>query len=75
MRISYFSGEKSADDLFLLYKALGWADMLSIEKERLHMAMKNSRFVIYAYDGEKLVCTGRILTDGALHTYLADSVF
>jgi len=70
VRISYFSKSKSQDDLFLLYKALGWADMLNLEKEQLNMAMENSCHAVYAYDGDKLVGTSRILTDGALHTYL-----
>ena len=70
MSISYETRQKSDGDLFGLYKSLGWADLLDLTKEQLAVAMANSRHVIYAYDDDRLIGTGRILTDGVMHTYL-----
>jgi ribosomal protein S18 acetylase RimI-like enzyme len=70
MSITYEVCPKKEGDLFGLYKSLGWADLLKLTKEQLAVAVANSRYVIYAYEDSILVGTGRILTDGVMHTYL-----
>ena len=70
MEISYKTSPKNKNDLYGLYKTLGWVDLLDLKLDQLDMAIVNSSYVIYAYEGEKLVGTGRVLSDGALHSYL-----
>jgi ribosomal protein S18 acetylase RimI-like enzyme len=70
MSITYETTQQKDGDLFGLYKSLGWADLLDLTKEQLAVAMANSRHVIYAYEDDNLIGTGRILTDGVMHTYL-----
>ncbi len=40
--------------------------------EQYRMAYENSQRVVNAYDGEKLVGTGRVLSDGVSNAYLVD---
>jgi ribosomal protein S18 acetylase RimI-like enzyme len=56
-------------DLMSLYEALGWTIYLS-SKDQLFRAMNGSYAVLYAYKGNKLVGTGRLVSDGALNAYL-----
>ncbi len=70
MSITYETGLRKPGDMFDLYKTLGWADMLSLTRQQMETAISGSRHIIYAYDNDELVGTGRVLTDGALHTYL-----
>ncbi|NKI23120.1 GNAT family N-acetyltransferase [Paenibacillus dendritiformis] len=57
-------------ELFQLYEDLGWNDFLKRSKESLHQAILQSGFAMHAYDGERLVGTGRVVTDGVINAYL-----
>lgn len=54
--------EFAAEDLERLYLSVGWES--GKYPERLRLAMKNSDFVVSAWDGEKLVGLGNVLADG-----------
>jgi ribosomal protein S18 acetylase RimI-like enzyme len=58
------------DQLFQLYENDGWNDFLKLPKDKLHKAMEQSWRVISAYDGECLVGTGRIISDGVINAFL-----
>jgi ribosomal protein S18 acetylase RimI-like enzyme len=70
MEIKYTSILRSQEDIYTLYEGLGWNDFLKLSQEKLVIAMKQSWHVIYAYDGDKLVGTGRAVSDGIINAYL-----
>ena len=58
------------EDLYELYDGLGWNAYLQLSNEQLQRAMKNSYYVVYAYAGEQLIGTGRVISDGVTNGYL-----
>lgn len=70
MGIKYITEPLKQDDIYLLYECLGWNDFLKLDKNQLSKAMEQSWHVIYAYDGDKLVGTGRVISDGVTNAYL-----
>lgn len=70
MNIEYRTNPKRIEDIYLLYESLGWNSFLQLSQEKLTKAMKQSWYVIYAYDKEILVGTGRVVSDGVINAYL-----
>ncbi|PIH02830.1 GNAT family acetyltransferase [Clostridium combesii] len=66
MRIEYTTKLIMQEDLHSLYEILGWNNFLRLNQDQLAKAMEQSWYVIYAYDGEKLVATGRVVSDGII---------
>ena len=58
-------------ELAALLAAVGWAD-LAKDPERLAAAVRGSRWVVSAWDGEKLVGFCRAYSDGAFAAYLTN---
>jgi len=61
---------KKSSDLYKLYGELGWNKFLRLSEELLNKAMENSWYVIYVYDDEELIGTGRMLSDGIINAYI-----
>jgi len=61
---------KKSSDLYKLYGELGWNKFLRLSEELLNKAMDNSWYVIYVYDDEDLIGTGRMLSDGIINAYI-----
>jgi len=70
MNILYSTEAPSADQLWDLYDALGWAAFLKLSAEQLLLAMQQSGHVIYAYHNGQLIGTGRAVSDGVINAYL-----
>ncbi|MFV3013121.1 GNAT family N-acetyltransferase [Clostridium botulinum] len=70
MELRYTTRFPAREDLYALYEDLGWNDFLELSKEQLLIAMKQSWYSIYVYSGNKLVATGRIVSDGIINAYL-----
>lgn len=70
MTIRYMKKAPSDLELFQLYEDLGWNDFLKLPKESLHQAILQSGFAMHAYDEDRLVGTGRVVTDGFINAYL-----
>lgn len=70
MDIKYTTKLSAQEDLYSLYGCLDWNDFLQLNKEQLAKAMEQSFYVIYAYDKDKLVGTGRVISDGVINAYL-----
>lgn len=70
MEIKYTSKLTTQEDLYSLYECLEWNDFLQLNQEQLAKAMEQSFYVIYAYDEEKLIGTGRVISDGVINAYL-----
>ncbi len=61
---------RSPLDLYELYRRLGWAQFLQLSAEQLARAMAGSWYVLYVYDGDRLIGTGRVVSDGVINAYL-----
>lgn len=70
MDIKYQSSVQTKDDLYKLYDEVEWNDILNLNKEELYTAMESSWYVVYAYDNDRLIGTGRIVSDGIISSYL-----
>lgn len=70
MELRYTTDFPAKDELYALYENLGWNDFLKLSPEQLLIAMKQSWYSIYVYSGNKLVATGRIVSDGIINAYL-----
>lgn len=70
MELRYTTKFPTKEDLYSLYENLGWNDFLKLSPEQLLIAMKQSWYSIYVYSGNKLVATGRIVSDGITNAYL-----
>ena len=70
MNIKYITNLKKNEDIFCLYERLGWNDFLKLNQEQLVKAMGQSWYVIYVYDEDRLIGTGRVVSDGIINAYL-----
>ncbi|HSN94378.1 MAG TPA: GNAT family N-acetyltransferase [Anaerolineaceae bacterium] len=70
MEIVFSECVPERDELFSLYHAMGWSDFLKLDADAIYLASQNSFFVVCAYAGDKLVGTGRVVSDGVLNAYL-----
>jgi GNAT superfamily N-acetyltransferase len=74
MTIEYSNQTPDRDQFSSLFETTGWNREYQATPEELMLAIGNSRYVIAAYDGEKLVGFGRIVTDGVLHAMIFDMI-
>lgn len=70
MELRYTMMFPEKEDLYDLYEELGWNDFLGLSPEQLLIAMKQSWYSIYVYNGNMLIATGRIVSDGIINAYL-----
>jgi GNAT superfamily N-acetyltransferase len=61
----------SVNNYMALRKAVNWP---AIVPEQAKLGINGSRFVLVAYDGEKAVGIGRVVSDGGYVCYLADII-
>lgn len=59
------------EDYLAIRSKVGW---LKLQRGQAEMALKNSLFVVGAYDGDRLVGMGRIVGDGAVICYVQDLI-
>jgi len=74
MDIQYSSQMPAMDSFHALFESTGWNREYQATPEELILAVTNSQFVVNAYDGEKLVGFGRVVTDGVLHAMIYDMI-
>jgi GNAT superfamily N-acetyltransferase len=74
MNIEYSNRPPTQDQFSSLFETTGWNLRYNATPEELILAVANSQFVIAAYDDEKLVGFGRIVTDGVLHAMIYDMI-
>ncbi len=70
MEIQYVTELPTEDSIFDLYENLHWNKYLELNKAQLLIAMKQSWYSIYAYHENRLIGTGRIVSDGIINAYL-----
>jgi ribosomal protein S18 acetylase RimI-like enzyme len=74
MAIKYTNELSSMDGFWCLFEMTGWNMEYQISKDDLETVVRNSCFVVAAYDEERLVGFGRIVTDGVLHAMVYDLI-
>ena len=57
-----------------LFRTTGWKFRRPVTAEVLALALQKSWYCLFAYDGDKLVGSGRICTDGLLHAIIYDVI-
>ncbi len=74
MNIEYSNRPPTQDQFSSLFETTGWNREYQATPEELMLAVANSQYVVAAYDDEKLVGFGRIVTDGVLHAMIFDMI-
>lgn len=74
MPITYTTSLPPIDAYMALFQTTGWKFMHPVTPEVLQQALDKSWFCLFAWDGERLVGTGRICTDGVLHAIIYDVI-
>jgi len=57
-----------------LFKTTGWNKDYNLTSEELFKSIQNSSYCVSAYDEDKLVGFGRMLSDGVAHAVLFDVI-
>ena len=64
----------SKEDYFKLYKTTPWFKEYKLNAEDLYKSLQNSFIMVTAYDSDRLVGFGRIISDGIIHAYIVDVI-
>lgn len=59
---------------FDLFLTTGWNKKYRLNADELHLAIKESWYMISAYDEKQLVGFGRIISDGVVHALILDMI-
>ena len=62
------------DQFFALFETTSWNDKYHVSPADLARAAANSQYMVSAYDDEKLVGFGRVVTDGVLHAMIYEMI-
>lgn len=74
MRIYYLAEMPEIEQFWALFEMTGWNQQYQISLDELSLALANSWLVISAYEGERLVGVGRVITDGVLHAMIYEMI-
>ena len=74
MPIEFRLSRPSPEVYLALFETTGWNHEYQATAEELGRALDNSQSVVAAYDGERLVGFGRVLTDGSLHAMIYELI-
>lgn len=74
MAIEYRTELPPTDKYLALFHTTGWAFSRPVTPDVLRMALERSWYCLFAWDGDALVGTGRVCTDGLLHAIVYDVI-
>ncbi len=74
MTIVYKEYIPEMEKYFLLFKSTGWNEEYKLTKEELNNTLMKSYYCVSAYDGERLIGFGRIMSDGILHAMIYEMI-
>ena len=72
--MEYRTDLPSTEQYWALFQTTGWYASVPVTPEELILAVSSSWSWIAAYDAERLVGFGRIVTDGVLHAMIYDLI-
>ena len=70
----YSEERPEINDYYGLFLTTGWNDEYQLTKDELETAIKNSWYLVSAYEGPDLIGFGRILSDGKHHAFIVDLI-
>lgn len=62
------------DEFFQLFETTGWNKDYQFTPGEIHTSLAASWYMLSAYDGEKLVGFGRIISDGKMHALITEMI-
>jgi len=74
MSVTYSNALPARDEYFRLFESTGWNERYQFDAERLYGAVGKSWYLVSAYDGDRLVGFGRVISDGVLHALIVDLI-
>jgi len=74
MNISYRTDLPSKDEYFKLFQTTGWNQTDLWSSDMLFEAIKNSWHIVTLYDDEKLVASGRLVSDGFIQCFICEMI-
>lgn len=74
MSFEYSSELPPIEQFWPLFLTTGWNQRYQLDAEQYTQALAASWYFVCAYDGERLVGVGRILSDGVAHAMIYDMI-
>lgn len=74
MNVLYKTDPPQIDKYYELFLSTGWNEKFKLSKEELALALSCSYYTVSAYQNEKLVGFGRIVSDGILHAMIYEMI-
>jgi len=74
MAITFRMDLPEAGPYWELFCSTGWKSSSWLSAERLHRALQGSWHIVCAYDEERLVASGRIISDGVMHAFFTEII-
>jgi len=74
MDIDFRSEIPDREQFWTLFQITGWNEGYQLLSDNLIQALRSSWYVLCAYDGEKLVGFGRLVSDGVLHAMVYELI-
>lgn len=74
MNISCRTNLPDREEYFNLFQTTGWNQNGFWSADMLYEAIKNSWFIVTLYDDERLVATGRVVSDGYIQCFICEMI-
>jgi GNAT superfamily N-acetyltransferase len=74
MAITYQESLPEPESFFGLYETTGWNEEYGLDQDALSRGLAASWAAVSAYDGDRLVGFGRVLSDGVLHALIVEMI-
>jgi GNAT superfamily N-acetyltransferase len=74
MEITYKETIPLVDDFFKLFETTGWNQSYALKPDEVMRAVENSWYTISAYDRDRLVGFGRVISDTIMHALILDLI-
>jgi GNAT superfamily N-acetyltransferase len=72
--IEYLAELPTAEEFERLFRASGWSEAFTVPSDRLAASLPHAWYAICARRGGRIVGTGVVLSDGALHALIVDVI-
>ncbi|MCG6536682.1 MAG: GNAT family N-acetyltransferase [Syntrophales bacterium LBB04] len=72
--ITYKESAPAAQEYHELFVSTGWTRVIQVSADGLMTAINNSWYWISAYEDDKLIGVGRVISDGLLYALICDLI-
>lgn len=74
MQVIYNNELPRKDEYYALFETTGWNEEYQFDQEQLYAATRQCWYLVSAYDQDRLVGFGRIISDGVLHALIVELI-